>query len=144
MQPIETASGQDIVRRGAVAVILREDRLLVIRRSQHVLAPGAYCFPGGGIEPGETEAEALVRELKEELGCTVRPIKRLWENVSRWRVHLAWWSAELDCEASIVANPLEVESYHWMTLEEMAGLENLLETNRSFVAALSRGETALK
>ena len=56
------------VRYGAVAVVLREKKLLAIQRSFTVAAPGAFCFPGGGIEPGETEEIALARELQEELG----------------------------------------------------------------------------
>jgi 8-oxo-dGTP pyrophosphatase MutT (NUDIX family) len=105
----------------------------------------ANCvFPAGGIEPGETEVEALIREIREELGCDVRPLRRLWENVSPWRVHLAWWSASLADDSAIVPNPLEVESVHWMTLEEMAAQQNLLETNRRFVEAIARGETSLR
>lgn len=130
-------------RYGAVAVIVREERLLVIKRSQHVLAPGELCFPGGGIEPGETDSEALVREIQEELGCQVRPLRRLWENVSPWRVHLAWWSAEFADRNEPAPNPLEVESVHWMTLDEMAAQTNLLETNRRFVEAVKRGEISL-
>ncbi len=45
-----------------MAVIERDERLLIIRQAEGIAAPGAYCFPGGGIEKGETEAEALVRE----------------------------------------------------------------------------------
>ncbi len=48
-----------IRRRGVVAVVMRGDRFLTIRRSAEVLAPGKYCFPGGGIEAGETEVAAL-------------------------------------------------------------------------------------
>jgi len=39
-------------RRGVVAVVMRGEQFLVIRRSQHVRAPGMYCFPGGTIEAG--------------------------------------------------------------------------------------------
>ncbi|HEY2331439.1 MAG TPA: NUDIX hydrolase [Acidimicrobiales bacterium] len=50
---------------GAVAV--DDDRLLLIRRGR---APGAgrWSVPGGRVEPGETLAEAVVRELAEETG----------------------------------------------------------------------------
>ena len=143
MSPTPLSDEVPIVRRGAVAVIVRAGRLLVIRRSQHVIAPGLFCFPGGGIEPGETEQQAVVRELQEELGCAVRPLRRLWENVSTWRVHLAWWLAEMDDTITPVPNPSEVESFHWFTLDEMAALADQLESNIHFLAALKRGEVSL-
>ena len=54
----------EIRRRGVVAVIVRDQRLLVIRRASGVAAPGMYCFPGGGIEPGEIEEEAYGASCK--------------------------------------------------------------------------------
>ncbi len=138
------ASEPDIVRWGAVAVIVREGRFLIIKRSQHVIAPGMFCFPGGGIEPGETEELALIRELQEELSCNVKPMRRLWEYVSSWRVHLAWWSAELNLDSRIVPNPQEVESVHWFTPEELATAPNQLESNQRFAEALARGEISLE
>jgi 8-oxo-dGTP diphosphatase len=132
-----------ITRRGAVAVIEREGRLLVIRRSANVLAPRQFCFPGGGLEPGETEAEALVRELQEELNCQVRPVARLWETVTHWRVHLAWWQAALERCGEPAPNPLEVESIHWLTPREILNLEDVVDGNRQFVEALLRGEVTL-
>jgi 8-oxo-dGTP diphosphatase len=132
-----------ITRYGAVAVVVREDRLLVIRRSQHVVAPGMFCFPGGGIEAGESEEQAVVRELQEELGCAVLPVRRIWESVSSWGVHLAWWISEMGPETEIVPNPLEVESAHWLTLDELAELPNQLESNRQFVSALRSGAISL-
>jgi mutator protein MutT len=136
-------NGPSIVRRGAVAVIVRRGRLLLIRRSRQVVAPGMYCFPGGGIEPGETQQQAVVRELQEELGCIVLPRRWLWESVSPWRVHLAWWLSDLDEAATVTPNPLEVESVHWYTLDELATLPNQLESNYRFLEALSRGEVTL-
>ena len=127
-------------RRGAVAVIARERELLVIRRSQLVVAPGAFCFPGGGIESGETEQQALVRELREELQVEVEPRRRLWSSVTPWQVELAWWQAVLPHDAVPVPFPAEVESIHWCTPAEMACLPGLLESNRAFLAALERNE----
>jgi 8-oxo-dGTP diphosphatase len=140
-QPADNESS--IVRRGAVAVVVREGKLLLIRRSQQVIAPGMYCFPGGGIEPGESQEQAVVRELQEELGCLVHPRRWLWESISPWRIHLAWWLCDLDEAGFIKPNPLEVESVHWFSLDEMATLPNQLETNYRFVEALSRGEIVL-
>ncbi|MFN2503269.1 MAG: NUDIX hydrolase [Acidimicrobiales bacterium] len=50
---------------GAIAVL--DDRLLLIRRGTGPAA-GEWSIPGGRVEPGETLAEAVVRELAEETG----------------------------------------------------------------------------
>lgn len=130
-------------RRGSVAIVVRRGRLLVIRRSQAVIAPGAYCFPGGGIEEGETDKEALVRELVEELGVDVRPVRQIWEDITPWRVHLTWWFCHLADDARPVANPAEVASVHWYTPAEMSRLPNLLPNNRQFLALVASGEIEL-
>jgi 8-oxo-dGTP pyrophosphatase MutT (NUDIX family) len=132
------------VRRGVVAVIVDEGRLLVIRRSQLVVAPGAFCFPGGAIESGETEAEALVREIQEELGVCIRPLRPIWQSVTPWNVQLAWWLAEpqtADCVWQ--PNTSEVASFHWLTPAEIRELPELLESNHQFLRALATGEILL-
>lgn len=125
-------------------VVVRGEKLLVIRRSMTVIAPGKYCFPGGGIEPGESEAAAVEREMVEELGVAVTPIRRLWRSVTPWRVELDWWLAELDAAALPVPNPAEVESVHWHTPHEMLALPELLESNRKFLEAFSGDEFSLQ
>ncbi len=47
-------------------------RLLLIKRG-HEPGAGLWSLPGGRIEPGETDAEALVREMLEETGLIVEP-----------------------------------------------------------------------
>jgi len=130
-------------RRGAVVIIVRDGRMLVIRRSRSVVAPLTYCFPGGGIDGDESEEEALVREFREELGIAVRPVRRLWRCVTAWKVQLAWWLGELEPGAAPVPNPAEVESIHWLTPAEMARLPDLLESNREFLELVRRGEIQL-
>lgn len=131
-------------RRGAVAVCMRDGRMLVIRRSEHVVAPGAWCFPGGGIEPGESEEDALIREFQEEIGVRVRPVRRIWRNTTDWKVELAWWLAELPDGETPVGNPREVASIHWLSPDEMAAKEELLPSNREFLDLVRAGEIKLR
>ena len=49
------------------AVVVEDDDLLLIRRG-HGPAAGEWSVPGGRVEPGETLAEAVLRELEEETG----------------------------------------------------------------------------
>ena len=128
----------EVRRRGAVAVIERDERLLIIRRAEGIAAPGAYCFPGGGIEKGETEAEALVREIREELGVGVRPLGRLWQSVTQWQVELAWWLADLEPDAQLAPNPAEVAAIHWVSVAELAAWPGLLSSNHDFLRRLGR------
>jgi 8-oxo-dGTP diphosphatase len=52
---------------GVLAVVLRGDRALVVRRSNPPM-PGRWGFPGGVLELGETVAQGAMRELLEETG----------------------------------------------------------------------------
>jgi 8-oxo-dGTP diphosphatase len=128
------------LRRGVVVVVIREGRLLVIRRSQHVRAPGMYCFPGGAIEEGESESEAACRELMEELALEVRPQRLIWRSVTPWNVDLAWWLAEIEPEAVPSPNALEVEAFDWLTAEEIRRLPQLLASNLEFLDFWESGE----
>jgi len=54
------------------AVITDEQgRLLLIKRG-HEPGAGLWSLPGGRVEPGETDAEALAREMREETGLAVQ------------------------------------------------------------------------
>jgi len=57
----------------AVALIDPDGRVLIARRPPGNVMAGLWEFPGGKIEPGETPETALIRELHEELGITVKP-----------------------------------------------------------------------
>ena len=128
-------TSSDSRRRGVVAVILQDARFLLIRRSQYVEAPGYYCFPGGGIEAGESELQALHREMREELDCSVTEVRRLYNTRTAWGVDLTWWLCELEEGASLRPDPQEVESVHWLTREELEQLPDLLDGNLEFLQA---------
>lgn len=69
----ERLSKHGILRLGCSATIFDEQgRILLTRRADN----GQWCLPGGGMEPGESAAEACEREVFEETGLIVR-VKRL-------------------------------------------------------------------
>ena len=57
----------------AAALIDPDGRVLIAERPPGKAMAGLWEFPGGKIEPGETPETALIRELREELGVTVKP-----------------------------------------------------------------------
>jgi 8-oxo-dGTP diphosphatase len=59
------------------AAIVHGDRVLAARRTRPDAARGLWELPGGKVEPGEDPDAAVVREIGEELGCTVRVTGRL-------------------------------------------------------------------
>jgi len=52
----------------------RDGRLLLIRRG-HPPAEGLWSLPGGRVEPGEDDATAVAREVAEETGLAVKPVR---------------------------------------------------------------------
>jgi 8-oxo-dGTP diphosphatase len=55
----------------AVALIDPDGRVLIAKRPEGKQLAGMWEFPGGKVEPGERPEQALIRELKEELGIDV-------------------------------------------------------------------------
>lgn len=65
------------VTRVVAAVLVDGDRVLVARRPAHKRQGGLWELPGGKVDPGESDAAALVRELREELDVDVAPSAQL-------------------------------------------------------------------
>ncbi len=116
---------------GVIGVLVSGGRLLAIKRSQHVPVPGHWCLPGGAIEANETPAEALVREVREEVGLHVRPVRQVWDWLREdGRLHLVWWLAEVlgDPEALDV-DLAEVAEARWVGRSEFEALTPILPNN---------------
>ena len=58
-----------------VAAIIKKDNKILATKRGYGEFINMWEFPGGKIEPQETKEEALVREIREELDCTIKPIK---------------------------------------------------------------------
>ena len=65
---IEPAGDGGVVRVAAYAVCRRGSTILLVRASKRTEVEGTWFLPGGGLEWGETPADAVVREMREETG----------------------------------------------------------------------------
>lgn len=125
---------------GANAVITWDGRILLEKRWDC----GAWGLPGGGIKAHETEEEAMVRELYEELGLRVRPqnLKRLkvygepgriaaYRDGSVWRMVVVAFGLELDAEPALTISR-ESRQLSFFTREEARALDIVI-THRDIV-----------
>jgi len=120
-------------KKAAKALILSNGKyLLLLRSAEEDICPSDWDIPGGGIEPGETEQGAMVREIKEETGidlssCRAIPIKR-WEGLNKNGVKISGidFLCILDSRPDVVLSPEHVEA-RWLSKEEILEGEEFAE-----------------
>lgn len=101
------------------AAILSGGRVLACARSAPPEVAGRFEFPGGKVEPRESETDAVARECAEELAVTVRVGARLGGDVrlgNGWAV-LRVYLAELVGDAEPRA--LEHRELRWLGVDEL-------------------------
>jgi len=87
--------------RVVAAVIARGEKVLVTRRRDDAERGGLWEFPGGKVEPGESEPDALRREIREELACEVEVgplVARHRHGYPDLEVELAFYRCDLSGE----------------------------------------------
>jgi len=69
---------------GVGAILLRSDRILMAQRGKEPLK-GWWSLPGGAVEAGESLADAVRREMMEETGLAIRPLRvfEIFERIMR-------------------------------------------------------------
>lgn len=119
-----------------VACRQADGRWLLIRRSATVRVPLRVCFPGGWIDAGESQADAVVREMREELNAEVVPIRCVWRHSFGEPPRVLWgWLAELK-STPLTPNPAEVHEIFWLTVDEAVHHPDVLPYTDAFLAAL--------
>ncbi|ANP49228.1 8-oxo-dGTP diphosphatase [Streptomyces griseochromogenes] len=125
------------------AALLDDGRLLAARRSAPPELAGRWELPGGKVEAGERPEDALVRELREELGIDAEPVERVpgeWPLGSPYVLHV--WTARL-CPGSAAPQPLEDhDELRWLTpdrLWEVPWLDQDVPAVRELAARLGAG-----
>ena len=102
-----------------VAAIIKQDNKILATKRGYGEFINMWEFPGGKIEAGETKKEALIREIKEELDCTIEPTEfALNLQYSYPNFHL-----DMDCfEAVIIEGTpklLEHNDAKWLSKDEL-------------------------
>jgi 8-oxo-dGTP diphosphatase len=119
----------------AAALYDARGRVLIAQRPLGKHQAGRWEFPGGKVAPGESEGQALARELHEELGIDVtasRPFMRLEHSYPDRSVELSMWIVE---RFSGTPRGLDGQKLRWVTPAELPQAD-LLEADRPFVEAL--------
>ena len=70
--------------RVVAAVIERDGKYLITQRRSTAVLPGLWEFPGGKVEPGESDEHALRRELRERVGVDVEVKGRMAHRLHRY------------------------------------------------------------
>ncbi|MBQ7689505.1 MAG: (deoxy)nucleoside triphosphate pyrophosphohydrolase [Clostridia bacterium] len=111
------------------ALIRRENTFLICRRPADKARALLWEFVGGKVEPGETKAEALIRECEEELGILVQPKTVFMEVTHTYpdiTVHLTLFNARitegepqlLEHHALAWITPAEIPDYSFCPADE--------------------------
>ncbi|MEU2869295.1 (deoxy)nucleoside triphosphate pyrophosphohydrolase [Streptomyces olivoreticuli] len=116
--------------------VFDQGRLLAARRSAPPELAGRWELPGGKLEPGETAEQALVRELREELGVEVEPLERVageWPLRPPFVLHV--WTAKL--VSGTVRALQDHDEVRWLTPDRVDEVD-WLDEDRPAVAAAVR------
>lgn len=113
-----------IIRIAAALLIGADGRTLLVRKR----GTQAFMQPGGKIEPGEPAAQALARELEEELGLIVDPAQAVFlgeftapaANEPGFEVNCQLYEVRTDVQAVPAA---EIEEVLWVDADSHAGLQ---------------------
>ena len=107
--------------RVVAAVIQNAGKYLITQRRENASLPLLWEFPGGRVEPGETDLQALERELKERLGAEVqvgKPVAFRRHDYEGYSVELVLYEASLVSDEAL--ETIRVKDYRWVAVDEFS------------------------
>lgn len=104
-------------------MIEREGRYLIAQRNPRAIFPLLWEFPGGKVEQGETDEEALARELRETLGVEVAVLERVVHVEHEYEVYDVDFCVYRCRLAGGEIQHRGVNDHRWVFPEELDGYE---------------------
>jgi 8-oxo-dGTP diphosphatase len=108
--------------RVVAAVLESGGRYLITQRRKTAVLPNLWEFPGGKVEPGERDEDALRREIRERLDADVRVLQMISfvrHPYERYTVDLHLYQCELLSDVRIVS----VQDFRWIRSDEFDDFE---------------------
>ena len=105
------------------AIIYKDGKFLICQRPKGKNCELLWEFPGGKIESGETAEACIVREIQEELGVTLRVLRKFTDVIYEYpdkTVHLHFYLAEI---ASGELTCKEHNALAWITADEIGNYQ---------------------
>jgi 8-oxo-dGTP pyrophosphatase MutT (NUDIX family) len=129
--------------RAAIAVILKEDNVLLVTRHD-----GRVLFPGGGVNAGETDQKTAIRETGEETGVGIRVVYELGQEPHRNKSAktVSYLLCEHKCGDPVNAEPDTHESVQWVPISqaiEMMG-EEMTSPVRAYLVGIQKRHSQLR
>ena len=121
---------------GVAGIILDGDRILLSMRGKPP-SKGKWGLPGGAVEVGETVKEALIREVLEETGVTVRPIRLITflDSIHRdddggVRYHYVLFEYLCEYASGEVSPSSDAPDARWVKFSELDSVDIMPSTKR--------------
>jgi 8-oxo-dGTP diphosphatase len=105
--------------RVAAAVIEQEGQYLLTQRRKEAVLPLLWEFPGGKVELGENDQDALLREVRERLDADIEVVRKLGETHHAYE---GYWIVMAMYECRLVSPELRaarVTNYRWVSSSEL-------------------------
>lgn len=118
MGRITMKTGENATIRVVAAVIRKDDTYLITQRREFAVLPMLWEFPGGRVEPGERDEDALARELRERLEAEILVRGKVGERRHQYRgyaVELALYAVNLTSDH---LRAVGVRDFRWVNSNE--------------------------
>jgi len=116
----------------AIIVLVERGHELLMARSRHFL-PGIYSVLAGFVEPGETLEEAVVREVNEEVGITVKDIRYFGNQPWPFPHSLMIGFTATYADGEISLDDREIEDAGWFTVDTLPPLPGKISIARKLI-----------